>query len=211
MKCKTNVIFLLPIKTSVELGIVIVGLGIADRGWELRGQRSDWDWAARQPSRRLPALLQHGPSLLPVLGSSRELRAKAFGDPTSRAARVRQDDRRFPRQMLASLGPRDSVIPAVRPAFLSARNDVLANLAIIAVAAEVRRGTMSSWLDASLCNRMKQTNCTNPSGSVVLFRRGKTVSSFLQVLGATCLVVVVLTHVCEGLHLLPWMHWGLEH
>jgi succinate dehydrogenase/fumarate reductase cytochrome b subunit len=48
-------------------------------------------------------------------------------------------------------------------------------------------------------------------GSIVLFRRGKTVSSFLQVLGATCLVVVVLTHVCEGLRLLPWMHWGLEH
>jgi succinate dehydrogenase/fumarate reductase cytochrome b subunit len=49
------------------------------------------------------------------------------------------------------------------------------------------------------------------SGSVVLFRREKTVSSFLQVLGATCLVVVVLTHVCEGLHVFPWMHWGLEH
>jgi succinate dehydrogenase/fumarate reductase cytochrome b subunit len=48
-------------------------------------------------------------------------------------------------------------------------------------------------------------------GSIVLFRRGKTVSSFLQVLGATCLVVVVLTHVCEGLRLLPWMQWGLEH
>jgi hypothetical protein len=23
-------------------------------------------------------------------------------------------------------------------------------------------------------------------------------------------MVVVLTHVCEGLHLFPWMHWGLE-
>jgi len=49
------------------------------------------------------------------------------------------------------------------------------------------------------------------SGSVVLFRRGKTVSSFLQLLGTTCLVVVALTHVSEGLHLFPWMHWGLEH
>ena len=30
-------------------------------------------------------------------------------------------------------------------------------------------------------------------------------------LGAGCLVVVVLTHLREALHLLPWMHWGLEH
>jgi len=49
------------------------------------------------------------------------------------------------------------------------------------------------------------------SGSVVLFLRGKTVSSFLQLLGAGCLVAVVLTHVCEALRLFPWMHWGLEH
>jgi hypothetical protein len=49
------------------------------------------------------------------------------------------------------------------------------------------------------------------SGSVVLFLRGKTVSSFLQLLGATCLVVVVLTHISEGLHRFPWMNWGLEH
>ena len=49
------------------------------------------------------------------------------------------------------------------------------------------------------------------SGSVVLFFRGKSVCSLLQLLGAGCLVVVVLTHVCEALHLFPWMHWGLEH
>lgn len=48
-------------------------------------------------------------------------------------------------------------------------------------------------------------------GSVVLFSRGKTAWSFLQVLGAGCLVLVVLTHVSEALHLFPWMHWGLEH
>jgi hypothetical protein len=53
--------------------------------------------------------------------------------------------------------------------------------------------------------------CMLFSGSVVLFFGGKTVSSFLQLLGAGCLVVVVLTHICEALHLLPWMHWGLEH
>jgi len=49
------------------------------------------------------------------------------------------------------------------------------------------------------------------SASLVLFFRGKTVSSFLQLLGAGCLMMVVLTHVCEALHLFPWMHWGLEH
>ena len=49
------------------------------------------------------------------------------------------------------------------------------------------------------------------SGSTVLFLRTKTVRAFLQFFGAGCLMLVVLTHVCEALHLLPWMHWGLEH
>jgi len=53
--------------------------------------------------------------------------------------------------------------------------------------------------------------CVLFSGSVVLFFREKTVWSFLQLLGAVCLVVVVLTHICEALHLFPWMHWGSEH
>src|SRR5216683_7887047 len=49
------------------------------------------------------------------------------------------------------------------------------------------------------------------SGSAVLFFKGKSGCSLLQLLGAACLVVVVLTHVSEALHLFPWMHWGLEH
>jgi hypothetical protein len=48
-------------------------------------------------------------------------------------------------------------------------------------------------------------------GSIVLFSKGKSVYSFLQLLGAGCIVVVVLTHVFEALHLLPLMHWGSEH
>jgi hypothetical protein len=48
-------------------------------------------------------------------------------------------------------------------------------------------------------------------GSAVLFFRGKTVYSLLQLLGAGCLIVVVLTHLCEALGLFPWMHWGDEH
>jgi hypothetical protein len=53
--------------------------------------------------------------------------------------------------------------------------------------------------------------CILFSGSAVLFFTGKTARSFLQLLGAGSLVVVVLTHVAEALHLFPWMHWGLEH
>jgi hypothetical protein len=53
--------------------------------------------------------------------------------------------------------------------------------------------------------------CILFSGSMVLFFREKTVSSLLQLFGAGCLMVVVLTHVSEALHLFPWMHWGLPH
>jgi hypothetical protein len=53
--------------------------------------------------------------------------------------------------------------------------------------------------------------CILFSGSIVLFLRGKTLSSFLQLLGAGCLMMVVLTHVSEAFQLFPWMHWGLEH
>jgi hypothetical protein len=38
-----------------------------------------------------------------------------------------------------------------------------------------------------------------------------TMYSFLQLAGAGCLVLVVLAHVSEALHLFPWMGWGLEH
>jgi len=48
-------------------------------------------------------------------------------------------------------------------------------------------------------------------GSVLLFLRERTLGSFLQPLGAGCLVVVILTHVFEALHLLPWMQWGSNH
>jgi hypothetical protein len=48
------------------------------------------------------------------------------------------------------------------------------------------------------------------SGSLVLFVREKTAYSVLQVVGTACLVVVVLTHVAEALHLFPGMGWGLQ-
>lgn len=53
--------------------------------------------------------------------------------------------------------------------------------------------------------------CILFSGSVVLFFLDKTVATFLQLLGAGCLVVVVVTHVFEALRLIPWMNWGMEH
>lgn len=49
------------------------------------------------------------------------------------------------------------------------------------------------------------------SGSTILFLRRKGVRSLVQVIGAGCLVVVVLTHVCEALHWLAWMRWGDEY
>ena len=49
--------------------------------------------------------------------------------------------------------------------------------------------------------------CLLCAWSLNSFVQGKTVGSLLQLFGAACLVVVVLTHVCEALHLLPFMHW----
>jgi hypothetical protein len=48
-------------------------------------------------------------------------------------------------------------------------------------------------------------------GSAIMFFREKRVTSFLQLLGAGCLALVVLSHICEALHLFPSMHWGGEH
>jgi hypothetical protein len=49
------------------------------------------------------------------------------------------------------------------------------------------------------------------SACAVSFSRRKTVWSFLQLIGAGCLLVVGLCHVCEALHLFPSMHWGFQH
>jgi hypothetical protein len=49
------------------------------------------------------------------------------------------------------------------------------------------------------------------AGSLVLLCRRKTLWSFFQLVGAGCLVFVGLCHVCEALHLFPWMHWGSKH
>ena len=48
------------------------------------------------------------------------------------------------------------------------------------------------------------------AGSVILVRKRKALPSFLQLLGAGFLIVVVFAHLCEALHLLPSMGWGLD-
>ena len=48
------------------------------------------------------------------------------------------------------------------------------------------------------------------ASSIALYHR-KTIWSFVQLFGAACLTMVVLTHICEALGLLPSMGWGLEH
>jgi hypothetical protein len=53
--------------------------------------------------------------------------------------------------------------------------------------------------------------CLLFSGSVVLFVRVRTPWCFLQLIGAGCLLLVVLTHICEAFGLFQLMHWGLEH
>ncbi len=48
-------------------------------------------------------------------------------------------------------------------------------------------------------------------GSVVAYSKARSIWCFVQLVGAGCLVIVVLTHLFEALHLFPFMHWGLEH
>jgi hypothetical protein len=46
--------------------------------------------------------------------------------------------------------------------------------------------------------------------STVVFRREASNGSLIQLMGAGCLVIVVLTHIFEAVGLLAWMHWGQE-
>lgn len=48
-------------------------------------------------------------------------------------------------------------------------------------------------------------------GSAALFFRTRTTSTFLQLLGAGGLIMVVIAHIAEAFQLLPCMGWGLEH
>jgi hypothetical protein len=49
------------------------------------------------------------------------------------------------------------------------------------------------------------------SYTIAVFARRRSVWAAVQLTGAMSLAVVVVTHVCEALHLLPWFGWGQEH
>jgi hypothetical protein len=51
--------------------------------------------------------------------------------------------------------------------------------------------------------------CLLLAGSAVVFSKLRTASTFLQLVGAGCLTMVVLSHICEAFYLVPWMQWGL--
>ena len=47
-------------------------------------------------------------------------------------------------------------------------------------------------------------------GSTLQFSRRKGTAAVFQVIGAACLMVVVITHLNEALGWFSWMQWGLE-
>src|SRR6185312_5067841 len=47
-------------------------------------------------------------------------------------------------------------------------------------------------------------------GSGIRFRREKVLATRMQLIGASALVLVVVTHMREALHLFAAMHWGQE-
>ena len=49
------------------------------------------------------------------------------------------------------------------------------------------------------------------AGSTVLFFRVRGAFALLQLLGASCLMIVVLAHVSEAADLFPRMEWGRPH
>jgi hypothetical protein len=49
------------------------------------------------------------------------------------------------------------------------------------------------------------------AGVAITWMKERTFPAALQLVGAACLVMVVLTHVCEAHGLLPGMGWGDSH
>ena len=45
-------------------------------------------------------------------------------------------------------------------------------------------------------------------GSAIFFLRVRSLPTLLQLLGAMCLLAVVVVHLFEARHWLPWMGWG---
>jgi hypothetical protein len=47
--------------------------------------------------------------------------------------------------------------------------------------------------------------------AMTVFAQRRSVWGAVQLTGAAGLVIVIVAHVCEALHLLPWFGWGQEH
>ena len=47
--------------------------------------------------------------------------------------------------------------------------------------------------------------------TAILWLRERTAFLLMQLFGTGCIALVVLAHICEALHLLPGMNWGMEH
>jgi hypothetical protein len=47
--------------------------------------------------------------------------------------------------------------------------------------------------------------------SLLSFLRERLVSAFVQLVGAACLALVILVHLCEATHLFAFMQWGSPH
>jgi len=65
---------------------------------------------------------------------------------------------------------------------------------------------MSATLDKALAALVPV--CALITWLTVLLRKRRTVFLELQLVGAVCLLIVVLAHVCEASHLFPRMRWG---
>jgi len=48
------------------------------------------------------------------------------------------------------------------------------------------------------------------AGSTILLSKRRSIASWLQLIGSTGMMAVVLTHFSEAFGLIPWMGWGLE-
>jgi len=48
-------------------------------------------------------------------------------------------------------------------------------------------------------------------GSIQSFSKNRSFPALAQLVGASCLMLVIAAHVCEALSLFPYMRWGQEH
>jgi hypothetical protein len=89
---------------------------------------------------------------------------------------------------------------------------ILVKAGILVAARSGERSSLASAMNTTPLNTLVALVpvCMLFFGSVLLFIRGETLGPFLRLLGAGCLLIVVLTHFREALHLFRWVHRGDE-